>query len=297
MGRYAGQHPRRGLAHAGRPAAPDQVVVGADAARGHDDRLGAQREVGRPRPASWRHRGPRRSARAPRRRRRRRRPSVTLSPVTRCRKRSSTRPRSASLAHPAYERLEDSRPGAPGHVEARHRVAVPAGEVAAALGPLHQREEPEALRVQPGSLLTRREVDVRLGPLPGPEVLVAVEAGRAHPVLQGQLVRVAHPQPSLLRAVDEEQAAEGPERLAAQRGRGLLVDHDHPAAGVGRARPPPPGPASPAPTTMTSASRAMTSTLRPAVVPGRATREDRPMPLGIVCSAEPAAIPGAAGDG
>ena len=99
-----------------------------------------------------------------------------------------------------------------------------AREVAAALGPLHQREEAQALLVQPGPLLAGREVDVGLGPLPRPEVLVAVEAGRAQPVLPGELVRVVDPQPALLGAVDEEQAAERPERLAAERGLRLLVE-------------------------------------------------------------------------
>ena len=39
--------------------------------------------------------------------------------------------------------------------------------------------------------------------------------------------------PALLGGVDEEQAAEAPERLAAERLLGLLVDQDHPPPGVG----------------------------------------------------------------
>ena len=39
------------------------------------------------------------------------------------------------LAHPPLERLDHAGAGAPREVEARHRVAVAGGEVAAALGP------------------------------------------------------------------------------------------------------------------------------------------------------------------
>ena len=73
--------------------------------------------------------------------------------------------------HPPFERLHDARPGAPRDVEAGHRVAVAVGEVAAALGPADDREEPHTQRVQPGALLARGEVDVRRGPLAAPEVL------------------------------------------------------------------------------------------------------------------------------
>ena len=47
------------------------------------------------------------------------------------------------------EGREDSRPGAPGHVKARHRVAVADGVVAAALGPADHWKEAEAARVKP----------------------------------------------------------------------------------------------------------------------------------------------------
>ena len=135
------------------------------------------------------------------------------------------------------------------------------GVVAAALGPADDGEEAHALRVQPGPLLPGREVDVRLGPLARPVVLVAVEAGGAEPVLEGQVVAVLDPQPALLGRVDEEEAAEGPVRLAADGLLGLLVEQDDRAArvdelGGGRE------PASPAPITITSASYAMGSILR-----------------------------------
>ena len=87
---------------------------------------------------------------------------------------------------------------------------------------------------QPAALLAGGEVHVGLGPSPRPVVLGPVEAGRAQPVLPRELVRVADAQPALLGAVDEEQPAEGPERLAAQRRLGFLVDEDDAPAGVGQ---------------------------------------------------------------
>ena len=138
------------------------------------------------------------------------------------------------LAHAAHERLDHPGAGAPGDVEARDGVAVAGRQVAAALGPADVREEAHALVVQPRALLAGGEVDVGLGPAPRPLVLGAVEPGRAQPVLPRQLARVVDPHPALLGAVDEEQPAEGPERLAAQRCLGLLVDEDHPPPGVGQ---------------------------------------------------------------
>ncbi len=110
------------------------------------------------------------------------------------------------LAHAAHERLDHAGAGAPGDVEARHRVAVAGGEIAAALGPADVRHEAHALRVQPRALLAGGEVDVGLGPAARPLVLGAVEPRRAQPVLPGQLARVVDPHPALLGAVDEEQA-------------------------------------------------------------------------------------------
>ena len=65
---------------------------------------------------------------------------VTISPSTRCRNRSPTRPASTPPRDPPLEGLDDPGPGAPGDVEAGHRVAVPVGQVAAALGPADDRE-------------------------------------------------------------------------------------------------------------------------------------------------------------
>src|SRR3954469_12425641 len=107
-------------------------------------------------------------------------------------------------------------------MEPGYRVAVSGGEVPAALRPLHDGEEFHALRGQPGALLAGGEVDVRLRPAPRPAVLLAVEAGRTQPVRERELGRVADAQPPLLRRIDEEQTAERPERLPAQRRLRLL---------------------------------------------------------------------------
>ena len=137
------------------------------------------------------------------------------------------------LADPSLERLDDARTGAPGEVEAGHRVAVAVRAPVATLGPADDREDPEAHPAQPGSLLAGREGDVRLGPALRPEVLRAVELGAAHPVGEGQVDAVLDAHPSLLGGVDEEETAQAPERLAAEGLLALLVDQDHPPSGVG----------------------------------------------------------------
>src|SRR6185503_21258748 len=88
------------------------------------------------------------------------------------------------LAHAADERLDHARAGAPGDMEARHRIAVAVRKIAAALRPADDRENLEALLAQPGALLPRREVHIGLGPAARPVILIAVEAGRAEPVVQ-----------------------------------------------------------------------------------------------------------------
>src|SRR5258706_446499 len=72
------------------------------------------------------------------------------------------------------ERLDQARTGAPGDVEARHRVAVRRGAAAAALGPADDREDPVAHRPEPGSLLAGGEGDVGLRPASRPMIVVAV---------------------------------------------------------------------------------------------------------------------------
>src|SRR5699024_11750158 len=95
-------------------------------------------------------------------------------------------------------------------------------EVTATLGPLDEGEPPHPEAMQPFPHRTRREFDILLRP----RVPVAVRAlavrgggiepGGAAPVGERELWGVLHPQPPLLRGVDEEEPAEGPPRLAAE---------------------------------------------------------------------------------
>ena len=90
--------------------------------------------------------------------------------------------------------------------------------------------------MQPGALLAGGEVEVGLRPLPRPVVLVAVEAGRVHPVRVRELGGVLDAEAALLGAVDEEQSSEGPVRLPPEVGLALLVDEEDLATGVGELR-------------------------------------------------------------
>ena len=137
------------------------------------------------------------------------------------------------LARPPLERLDDAGAGAPGDMKPRHRIAVAHRIVAAALGPADHRKDPMAHRAQPVALFAGGERHIGFGPAPRPEVLVAVEAGRSHPVLQREVVTVLDAEPALFGAVDQEQSAERPERLAAEALFAFLVDHDDAFAGVG----------------------------------------------------------------
>ena len=104
--------------------------------------------------------------------------------------------------------------------------------VAAALGPADVRHHPNPLIMQPGPFLAGGEVDVGLRPAARPLILGAVEPGGSEPVLPGQLARVVNPKPPLLGTVDQEQSAQGPERLPPEGGLGLLVEDDHLAARI-----------------------------------------------------------------
>src|SRR5262245_33265059 len=137
-----------------------------------------------------------------------------------------------ALAHAGHERGEDAGPRAPGDMEARHRVAVLGGRVAATLGPADDREPAQTAGMQPGALLARGKRDVGLRPFARHEVLLAVEARRAQPVLQGKIVAVADAHAPLLGRADEEQPAERPEGLPTQRLLRLLVEQDDAAAGL-----------------------------------------------------------------
>ena len=132
------------------------------------------------------------------------------------------------------ERLDDARPGTPGEMESRHRIAVTIRQRAAALGPADDRKPPHALRMQPWPHLAGREVDVGLGASARPEIFRAIELRRAKPVLQGEVPAVTDAEPPLLGTVYEEQAAERPEGLAAERILALLFDDRDAPAGVGQ---------------------------------------------------------------
>src|SRR5882724_2711674 len=104
---------------------------------------------------------------------------------------------------------------------------------AAPLRPADDRKEPMAHRAQPGSLLTRCEGDIGLGPLARPMIVVAIEGRRSQPVPPGEVERILDAQSALLRTVDQKQAAKRPEGLTAETLLGLLVDNDDTLAGVG----------------------------------------------------------------
>ena len=206
-------------------------MVAPDASRGDDHRLAGQRELADCLPTRTHSRaaslGSRTVPRTPSTA-----PSVTVSASTRWRNRSSTRPASHGSLNPSGERFDDSRAGAPGDVEAGDRVAVPVGQIAAALGPSDDGEEPQPLLTQPRPLLAGSEVDVRLRPAPRPRVLRAVEARGAQPVLPGKLAGVVDAHPALLGGVDEEEPAERPPGLAPEIRRRFLVDDHDSAAGI-----------------------------------------------------------------
>src|SRR5262245_784062 len=131
-----------------------------------------------------------------------------------------------ALAQAVHEWLDNAWPRAPGHMEARHGVAVPGGGIPAAPGPTNDGKPAHAFGSQPSALFASREANVGLGPLAGPKILLAVEAGRSQPVLQCEVVGITDAHTPLLRAVDEEEAAEGPEGLTAEGLLTLLIEHD-----------------------------------------------------------------------
>src|SRR6266702_497470 len=142
--------------------------------------------------------------------------------------------------------------------EAGHGVAVTGGVQVAAFGPADRGQETDAMPGQPGLLLPGRELHIRPGPPHRPRILVGqpIKLGAALPVTPGQLHRVGHAEAALLGRVDQEQATEGPERLPAQVGGGLLVHHRDPLTPAGQLVVAT-SPARPAPTTITSASIAI----------------------------------------
>ena len=209
------------------PPMPPEVTMTACAAElevaDHRPRSSA-----RPRPTSL---GSRTSPRDPGRPRRRRRSARS----TRCRNRSSTRPR-ATARRPAA-RTARARPGPVPQVMWKRGTELPCplALVAAALGPAARPGRADALR-----LAARRASRPRRTPRrPRPTAAASgPPAGRSRrcPASPAR----ASSAESLTRSrrcsgrVDQEQPAEGPPGLAAEAGRALLVEHDHPRAGVGQ---------------------------------------------------------------
>src|SRR5579863_204315 len=225
MIRHAGDHPRRRLAQALRPVLPHQIVIAADAAGSDDHAWRLQRELSDD------------DARA------------LLPALDMARLENIARDavdRSAALRNLVHamaeferyeplprgfesafgERLEHAGARAPGDVKTRHGIAMTHRIVAAAFGPTDDREEAQAPLAQPGSLLAGGESDIGFGPSPRPKILVAVKARCPHPVFERQVVRIADAHPPLFGRIDKEQAAEGPERLPAERLLRLLVEDD-----------------------------------------------------------------------
>ena len=246
-----GGHPGDHLASAALPSRAGQFArtrswLRADAAGGDDHRLGRggrsrrrpSREVGAPRATSA---GSSISPRTPVDGAAR---AVTSS-STRCRNRSG------HLTVPDGSRTRRTNGSStPGPVPQMMwnrgtELPCPPAAYAAALGPAHDREEPTPRALEPGPLLAGGELDVGPGPSPGPVVL-----GRSNPAVPSQSCQasstaVPDAHAALLGRVDEEQPAEGPERLPAEAGRRLLVtagpgDRRRPARPSRPARPGPP---------------------------------------------------------
>lgn len=91
-------------------------------------------------------------------------------------------------------------------------------------------------RAQPVALLARGERDIGFRPALRPVILGAIETGRPLPVLPCKVVAVLDAEPTLFGRVDQEQAAERPERLAAEALLAFLLDDDDALAGVGKFR-------------------------------------------------------------
>ncbi len=139
------------------------------------------------------------------------------------------------LPRVADEGFDHTGAGAPGDVEAGNGIAVPVRPEVAALGPADGRQQGDAMALQPGPLLAGGELDVGASPAhrPGVLVLQPVELRAAAPVVPGEGEGVLDAEAALLGRVDEEEPAEGPERLAAEVGGVLLVDQGHAPAPAG----------------------------------------------------------------
>jgi ABC-2 type transport system ATP-binding protein len=102
-------------------------------------------------------------------------------------------------------RIDERLAAAPGEVKPGHRVTV---AVHAALGPVDDRKEADAVRLEPPAHLVPRAGDVRLRPALWPLVAV-LELGHAPPILERELDAVPDPGKPLLTRVDHEHSTEG----------------------------------------------------------------------------------------
>jgi hypothetical protein len=229
---HAGDHEFRRFAEALRPVLPHQIVIAADAAGGDDHGLRAQAKVAgdlaRTALAALDRIGRENHAadavdRAVGDRER-------IDAVAEFEGQTAAR---LSFARATLERFDDTGAGAPGDMKPRHRIAVTHRVIAAALGPADHGEDAMAHRAQPSALLAGGERHVSLRPASRPQILVAIEACRTHPVLQREFKAVLDAEPALFGAVDQKQSAERPESLAAEALFALLVDHDDALAGLG----------------------------------------------------------------
>ncbi|CAI7653774.1 unnamed protein product, partial [Penicillium discolor] len=231
IGGHAGEHVRRGSAETRGPGRADEVMVPADAPGGHDRRRRVDLEradhvSGRgdaPGGTVRRQHAPARTGHAPAGE------DEFLDAVS---GEDGEPSLPLSLLDGGRERGDDPRPGAPGDVEARDRVPRTEGAVAAPLGPADHREEADTAGAEPRALLAGRELQIGLGPAPGPLVLGAVESGGAEPVLGRELERVGDAETALFRRIHEEQPAEGPPRLPTQVRPRFLVHDDDPTSGL-----------------------------------------------------------------
>jgi hypothetical protein len=223
--RHAGDHPLRRRPKALRPISPHQVVIAADAARGDDDGLGFEFErpddVARAFPATLDVARSKNFAPYPVDRAARFHQFVDAMAEL-----ESDQPIVRALTYPFDKGRDNGRPGAPGQVETRHRIAVADRTAAAALGPPDNGKEPQTAFAQPRALLAGGKSDKGFGPLARPEILVAIEGGRPHPVFERQSMRIANAHAPLFGRVDEEYTAQRPECLTAKRLFGLLIEDD-----------------------------------------------------------------------
>ncbi len=165
-----------------RPVAAHELVVAADAAGGDDDGLRAAARTRRPRRGCSTARARTRSGASTAPRTPSTAPPLDGQRVDAVAEAQLDEPARGGRAHAALERLDDARPGPPGDVEARDRVAVADRAVAAALGPADVGQQPHALRVQPGRASRRRRSRRR----PRPSAAASRPPARSKPAVPSQ---------------------------------------------------------------------------------------------------------------